>query len=81
MIHMPLPSHFASGRNPPPRTDSLKANKATKLFSDIDDELRDTRRVYSQGQEEDLRYALNRTINRVEELVRPILDPLLRHGC
>ena len=66
---MPLPSHFASGRNPPPRTDSLKATN-TPYFSELDDELRDTRRVHSQGQEEDLRYALGRTITRVGELVR-----------
>jgi len=39
------------------------------IFSGIDDELRDARRVYSQGQEEDLRYALERIIKRVEELV------------
>lgn len=38
------------------------------IFSGIDDELRDARRVYSQGQEEDLRYALERVIKRVEEL-------------
>ena len=71
MIHMPPPSlHLQSGRNPPPRTDSLKATK-TPYFSELDDELRDIRRVHSQGQEEDLRYALGRTINRIEELVRP----------
>ncbi|KAL4073819.1 hypothetical protein V8B97DRAFT_1936590 [Scleroderma yunnanense] len=38
------------------------------IFSSIDDELRDARRVFSQGQEEDLRYALERIIKRVEEL-------------
>lgn len=39
------------------------------IFSSIDDELHDARCVYSQGQEEDLRYALERIIKRVEELV------------
>ncbi|KAI6033225.1 hypothetical protein F5J12DRAFT_799566 [Pisolithus orientalis] len=38
------------------------------IFSSIDDELRDVGRVHSQGQEEDLRHALERVIKRVEEL-------------
>ncbi|KAF9227176.1 hypothetical protein BS17DRAFT_800266 [Gyrodon lividus] len=38
------------------------------MFTDLDHELRDARRVHSQGQEEDLRYALDRVIKRVEEL-------------
>ncbi|KAI6131604.1 hypothetical protein EDD16DRAFT_1537505 [Pisolithus croceorrhizus] len=38
------------------------------IFSSIDDELRDVRRVRSQGQEEDLRHALECVIRRVEEL-------------
>ncbi|KAG1715626.1 hypothetical protein ID866_1550 [Astraeus odoratus] len=38
------------------------------IFSSVEDELRDARRVYSQGQEEDLRYALERVIKRVAEL-------------
>ncbi|KAH0828024.1 hypothetical protein J3R83DRAFT_3673 [Lanmaoa asiatica] len=37
-------------------------------FAGLDDELRDARRVLSQGQEEDLRYALDRVLNKVEEL-------------
>lgn len=40
------------------------------IFANIDDELRDAWRVHSHGQEEDLRYALDRVIKRVEELVR-----------
>ncbi|OJA20514.1 hypothetical protein AZE42_01587 [Rhizopogon vesiculosus] len=40
------------------------------VFANIDDELHDARRVHSHGQEEDLRYALDRVIKRVEELVR-----------
>ncbi|OAX41146.1 hypothetical protein K503DRAFT_864101 [Rhizopogon vinicolor AM-OR11-026] len=38
------------------------------VFANIDDELHDARRVHSHGQEEDLRYALDRVIKRVEEL-------------
>ncbi|KZT71649.1 hypothetical protein DAEQUDRAFT_744057 [Daedalea quercina L-15889] len=51
----------------PRRVDSLAANKAP-VFTDIEDELRDIKRVHSQGQEEDLRMALSRMISRVEEL-------------
>ncbi len=72
MIHMPLPTHYqSSNRNLPRRIDSLKPTNAP-YFNEVDDELRDIRRVHSQGQEEDLRYALSRTINRIEELVRHI---------
>ncbi|EIW83113.1 hypothetical protein CONPUDRAFT_164114 [Coniophora puteana RWD-64-598 SS2] len=38
------------------------------IFATVDDELRDLRRTQAQGQEEDLRYALDRVIKRVEEL-------------
>lgn len=41
------------------------------IFAGLDDELHDARRVLSQGQEEDLRYALERVLNKVEELVSP----------
>ncbi|KAI1794242.1 hypothetical protein LXA43DRAFT_167125 [Ganoderma leucocontextum] len=59
-----------ANRNLPRRSDSLLkvATTTAPYFSELDDELRDTRRVHSQGQEEDLRYALSRTINRIEEL-------------
>jgi hypothetical protein len=40
------------------------------VFASIDEELHDARRVHSHGQEEDLRYALDRVIKKVEELVR-----------
>ena len=56
----------------PQRVDSLH-NKKGMSFTQIDEELRDIRRVHSQGQEEDLRMALSRTIGRVEELVRFLL--------
>ncbi|KAH9839074.1 uncharacterized protein C8Q71DRAFT_894053 [Rhodofomes roseus] len=51
----------------PRRIDSLIANKAP-IFTDIEDELRDIKRVHSQGQEEDLKMALSRMISRVEDL-------------
>ncbi|KAN0091311.1 hypothetical protein V8E55_004877 [Tylopilus felleus] len=38
------------------------------VFQGLDDELHDARRVLSHGQEEDLRYALDRVLNKVEEL-------------
>ena len=63
-----------SGTRPtlPHRTVSLGAQQAV-AFNQIEEELRDIRRVHSQGQEEDLRMALSRTIGRVEELVRILL--------
>ncbi|KAI0674893.1 hypothetical protein C8Q78DRAFT_988687 [Trametes maxima] len=72
---MPLPSHFQStaNRSLPRRVDSLKTNKGPN-FSDLEDELRDVRRVHAQGQEEDLRYALMKTITRVEELSTMLKD-------
>ncbi|EPQ56862.1 hypothetical protein GLOTRDRAFT_137360, partial [Gloeophyllum trabeum ATCC 11539] len=51
----------------PKRTDSLLASKSS-LFNAIDDDLRDARRVHSHGQEEDLKYALQKTMSRIEEL-------------
>lgn len=62
----------SSSRSPQmhPSASPLSPNTPhSAIFSGIDDELRDARRVYSQGQEEDLRYALERVITRVEELV------------
>lgn len=53
----------------PRRIDSLNSHKAP-FFTDVEDELRDIKRVHSQGQEEDLRMALGRMISRVQELVR-----------
>ena len=41
------------------------------VFAGLDDELHDARRVLAQGQEEDLRCALDRVLNKVEELVSP----------
>lgn len=47
------------------------SSPTSTAFAGLDDELRDARRVLSQGQEEDLRYALDRVLNKVEELVSP----------
>ncbi|KAI9571179.1 hypothetical protein HD554DRAFT_2079203 [Boletus coccyginus] len=52
-------------RSPAP----LDPNSPTStVLAGLDDELRDARRVLSQGQEEDLRYALDRVLDKVEEL-------------
>ncbi|KAF9814061.1 hypothetical protein IEO21_05301 [Rhodonia placenta] len=51
----------------PRRVDSLVASKGP-YFAEVEDELRDIKRVNAQGQEEDLRLALSRMITRVEEL-------------
>lgn len=66
----PPPPPSSSSRVLPKRTDSLLVNqKNAQLFSTIEDEVRDCRRVGTHGQEEDLRQALDRMIGRVEELV------------
>lgn len=54
-------SRYSSVQEPHPSPTSA-------IFAGIDDELRDAWRVHSHGQEEDLRYALDRVIKRVEEL-------------
>lgn len=70
MAPPPPPSFSSSSRILPKRTDSLLVNqKNAQLFSTIEDEVRDCRRVGTHGQEEDLRQALDRMIGRVEELV------------
>ncbi|TFK53817.1 hypothetical protein OE88DRAFT_1643478 [Heliocybe sulcata] len=56
----------SSSRSLPKRTDSLVTRSS--LFTAIDDDLRDARRVCSHGQEEDLKYALEKTTRRIEEL-------------
>ncbi|KAG2135466.1 hypothetical protein DEU56DRAFT_807170 [Suillus clintonianus] len=57
----PTQSRYSSVKEPHPSPTSA-------IFAGIDDELRDAWRVHSHGQEEDLRYALDRVIKRVEEL-------------
>lgn len=79
------PRRTASTTSLPQRSDSLRSERATpktetlslgKVLSATDDDLRDARRVSSHGQEEDLKYALNKLIGRVEELVsrRDLVD-------
>lgn len=66
MFQLPLSSPSAMAKpKPPVRSDSMVPNQ----LAGITDELRDMKRVHAQGQEEDLRMALGRTITRVEELV------------
>ena len=48
-----------------------KKTGSHQIFSIVEDELHDARRVHAHGQEEDLRLALNMVINRVSELVSP----------
>jgi hypothetical protein len=77
-----IPPPMQHRPNLPQRTDSLGAVKAA-TFSQIEEELRDVKRVHSHGQEEDLRMALSRTISRVEELVRSDLAYMIvdtNHG-
>ncbi|GBE80291.1 hypothetical protein BKA93DRAFT_572604 [Sparassis latifolia] len=57
-----------ANRTLPRRVDSLVASKGP-YFVEVEEELRDIKRVNSQGQEEDLKLALSRTICRVEELM------------
>jgi hypothetical protein len=62
---------FSSDSRPlPQRTHSVNAVEHANYFSSIDEELRDCKRVQRQGQEEDLREALNRMMSRVEQMVR-----------
>ena len=46
-----------------------KKRASHQIFSTVEEELHDARRVHAHGQEEDLRLALNMVINRVSELV------------
>jgi len=75
MLH--FPSSLPNGSNGVSRrTDSLSLNATQQksashpIFLKVEEELHDARRVQSDGQEDDLRYALNMVINRVSELVR-----------
>lgn len=63
----PTSSAHSPHRRPPPREDNLRQNGE---LTGLHDELKDFKRVHDQGQEEDLRLALSRTITKVEELVR-----------
>ncbi|GJE92845.1 hypothetical protein PsYK624_090030 [Phanerochaete sordida] len=73
MFAVPPPMNHRT--NLPQRSDSLGAVK-TAPFAQIEEELRDVKRVHMQGQEEDLRMALSRTISRVEELSFMLKDAI-----
>lgn len=74
MLHFPSSLRSNSANGLPKRTDSLNATQqksgSNPIFLKIEEELHDARRVKADGQEEDLRLALDMVINRVTELVR-----------
>jgi hypothetical protein len=63
----PNSSAHSPRHRPPTRNESLQQSGE---LEGLQDQLRDFKRVHDQGQEEDLRMALSRTITKVEELVR-----------
>ncbi|EIN11135.1 hypothetical protein PUNSTDRAFT_50239 [Punctularia strigosozonata HHB-11173 SS5] len=78
-MHQPpsRPTSRASTTQPlPKRTDSIQKSQLaqgsqgsnSQIFLATEDDLRDARRVLTHGQEEDLKYGLERMIKRVEEL-------------
>lgn len=69
----PTSSAHSPRHRPPPRDGGQCQNGE---LAGLHDELKDFKRVHDQGQEEDLRLALSRTITKVEDLVRrPTFDP------
>ena len=76
MLHFPSKLQ-KNGPNGPRRSDLNATQHKTSsqpIFSQIEEELHDARRVHSHGQEDDLRSALMMIINRVSELVSLCLD-------
>lgn len=65
----PISSSRPLNAAPPPIAPKPDSAPQLPIFTAIDDDLRDFRRVATHGQEEDLRTALGRVISRVEELV------------
>lgn len=57
---------------PPPIAPKPGATPDHPIFTAVDDDLKDAKRVGTHGQEEDLRAALGKIILRVEELVSAI---------
>ena len=72
MLHFPSKLQ-KNGPSSAPRHSDLNATQhktsSHPIFSQIEEELHDARRVHSHGQEEDLRSALIMVIDRVSELV------------
>ncbi|KAF8802700.1 hypothetical protein BYT27DRAFT_7226282 [Phlegmacium glaucopus] len=71
MLHFPSKLQTNSPNGAPRRSDLNATQHKTAshpIFSQVEEELHDARRVHSHGQEEDLRSALIMVINRVSEL-------------
>ncbi|KIM45668.1 hypothetical protein M413DRAFT_345424 [Hebeloma cylindrosporum] len=74
MLHFPSKLATQGANGIPRRSDSLNLNATQQrsashpVFLKVEEELHDARRVHSDGQEDDLRYALSMVINRVSEL-------------
>ncbi|KLO09496.1 hypothetical protein SCHPADRAFT_563690 [Schizopora paradoxa] len=71
MLSFPAHQMVATNGKPvPSRSDSLKqpADTTSALLAALPDELRDFRRVRDYGQEEDMKYALGRCMERIEQL-------------
>lgn len=72
MLSFPAHQMVATNGKPvPSRSDSLKqaTDSTSVLLAALPDELRDFRRVRDYGQEEDMKYALGRCMERIEQLV------------
>ena len=73
MLHFPSKLQKNGPSGAPRRSTDLNATQhktsSYPILSEIEDELHDARRVYSHGQEEDLRSALIMVIDRVVQLV------------
>ena len=73
MLHFPFKLQTNGSSGAPRRSTDLNVTQhktaSHPIFSQIEEELHDTCRVHSHGQEEDLRSALMMVIDRVSELV------------
>ena len=73
MLHFPFKLQTNGSSGAPRRSTDLNVTQhktaSHPIFSQIEEELHDARRVHSHGQEEDLRSALMMVIDRVSELV------------
>ena len=73
MLHFPSKLQTNGPSGAPRRSTDLNATQhktsSHPIFSQVEDELHDARRVYSHGQEEDLRSALIVVIDGVVQLV------------
>ncbi|KAG6831493.1 hypothetical protein H0H87_004911 [Tephrocybe sp. NHM501043] len=84
MLHFPSSAYHAPSPNSkavlPSRTDSLKLNATQQkaathqIFTTVEEELHDARRVHSHGQEEDLRAALGMVVERLGEVSTMLSD-------